>query len=75
MSCSWETSSLERCAHLFRRVFVFRQLHHLTRHLVNGSDDLQHLVFGYRAVRVDVVELQEVASSVPLHTGMGDKTD
>jgi len=43
---------------LFGGVFVGGELDHLTGHLVDGSDDLEHLVVGDEAVLVYVIELE-----------------
>ena len=43
---------------LFGRVFVSGEIDHLTSHLVDGSDDLKHLVVGDEAVLVYVIELE-----------------
>jgi hypothetical protein len=39
-------------------VLIGRQLDHLTRHVVNRLNNLEHLVVGNEAVVVDVVELE-----------------
>jgi len=43
---------------LLGRVFVRRELDHLARHVVNGLDNLEHLVVRDEAVVVDVVQLE-----------------
>ena len=43
---------------LFGGVFICGELDHLTGHLVDGSDDLEHLVVGDEAVLVYVIELE-----------------
>ena len=43
---------------LFGGVFVSGEFDHLTGHLVDGSDDLEHLVVGDEAVLVYVIELE-----------------
>jgi len=43
---------------LFGRVFVSGELDHLTSHLVDGGDDLEHLVVGDEAVLVNVIQLE-----------------
>ena len=43
---------------LFGRILVFWKLDHLIGHLVDGADDLEHLVVGDGPIAVDVVELE-----------------
>lgn len=43
---------------LFGRILVLWELDHLIGHLVDGADDLEHLLIGDRPVAIDVVQLE-----------------
>jgi hypothetical protein len=50
--------------HHLWRLLVRGQLDHLPGHLVDGPNDLEHLVVGDEAVTVDVVELEGPCAGV-----------
>ncbi len=54
----WEGTWQRFGTHLFRRILVLWQPHHLARHLVYRSHDLQHLIVGDEAVVIDVIQLE-----------------
>jgi hypothetical protein len=52
MRARWESACL------VRGVLIYRQLDHLSCHLVNGLDDLKHLVIGNCSVSVYIIQLE-----------------
>lgn len=48
----------KREAHLLGRVLVWREPDDLAGHLVDGLDDLEHLIIGDEAIAVDIIQLE-----------------